>query len=502
MACRTIGALLTHIFFLKTLKRHEMSQQRSMQSLEVYPDVLSMIGHTPMVKVNRLATGMCDLFIKLENLNPGGSVKDRIGLEMINAAEARGDIKPGDRLIEATAGNTGIGLALVAAQKGYQMTLVLPDKMSREKIDMLTAMGAEVLITRSDVAKGHPEYYQDLAKRLAEEQGAYFINQFGNPDNAAAHEKTTAPEIFAQLDGKVDAIVVGVGSSGTISGISAWLKEHSPNTEIVLADPKGSILADYIKTGVIGEAGSWLVEGIGEDFIPPICDLSLVRQAFSVTDAEAFAAARDMLQLEGIFGGPSSGTLMHAALEYCRAQTEPKRVVTFACDTGNRYLSKAFNDGWMYDMGFVDRPFDRVKNSDSKKGKKSKQPTREVIGRLYGKRQTIVVAPSDSLFTALKRFKDNSISQLPVIEDGEFKGILTDQMVMAYSDLNPENMHHPISNLDVSEYPIVTSSNTLEEIRNVLNENTYVVVFEDAKFLGLITRIDLLNYLYRLDRKD
>lgn len=470
-----------------------MSNTGSNPGLSVFENVLDMIGNTPLVRVNKLDTGKCDLYLKLENLNPGGSVKDRIGLEMINAAEARGDIKPGDKLIEATAGNTGIGLALVAAQKGYHMTLVMPDKMSREKIDMLVAMGAEVLITRSDVAKGHPEYYQDLAKRLADERGAYFINQFGNPDNPKAHEKTTAPEIYAQLDGKVDAIVVGVGSSGTISGISAWFKEHSPDTEIVLADPVGSILADYIKTGEIGEAGSWLVEGIGEDFIPDICDLSLVKNAYSVSDAQAFTSARDMLQIEGIFGGPSSGTLLHAALEYCRAQTEPKTVVSFACDTGNRYLSKAFNSGWLYDMGFEDRAF----NQSPVTGKTNE--TRAIIGRLYEKRQTIVVAPSDSLLTALKRFRDNGVSQLPVIDEGEFAGILSDQMVMDHAGLDPKRMHDPISKIDTSIYPIVTSSNTLEEIQNVLQTETYVVVFENAKFLGLITRIDILNYLYRQD---
>jgi len=468
-----------------------MSQQ---SNLAVYPNVLSMIGNTPLVKVNRLDTGVCDLYLKLENLNPGGSVKDRIGLQMIEEAEKRGDLKPGDTLIEATAGNTGIGLALVAAQKGYKMVLVMPDKMSREKIDMLKAMGADVLMTRSDVAKGHPEYYQDLGKRLAEENGWYFINQFNNPDNPKAHELTTAPEIFQQLDDDVDAIVVGVGSSGTISGITAYLKKYAPNTEIILADPEGSILADYIKTGEIGEAGSWLVEGIGEDFIPDICDLSQVKNAYTVSDAQAFTAAREMLQLEGIFGGPSSGTLLHAALEYCRAQTEPKKVVSFACDTGNRYLSKAFNGGWLYDMGFEDRAF----NKSIKTGKTN--AVRAIVGRLYEKRQTIVVAPSDSLLTALKRFRDNSVSQLPVIDDGEFVGILSDQMVMEYTNLNSEKMSHSISDLDISDYPIVTSSNTLEEIQHVLKKVSYVVVFENGKFLGLITRIDLLNYLYRQDR--
>ncbi|MBT8142538.1 MAG: pyridoxal-phosphate dependent enzyme [Gammaproteobacteria bacterium] len=459
----------------------------------VYPDVISMIGKTPMVRINSLDTGLCELYIKLESMNPGGSVKDRIGLQMITAAEQRGELKPGDTVIEATAGNTGIGLALVAGQKGYNMVLVMPDKMSREKVDMLKAMGAEVLMTRSDVAKGHPEYYQDLGKRLAEENGWFFINQFANPDNPKAHELTTAPEIFSQLDNEVDAIVVGVGSSGTISGISAYLKRHAPDTEIVLADPEGSILAPYIKTGKFIEAGSWLVEGIGEDFIPDICDLSLVKNAYAVTDAQAFKAARDLLQVEGIFGGPSSGTLLYAALEYCRAQTEPKKVVTFACDTGNRYLSKAFNGGWLYDMGFEDRPFNR----SPKTGKEN--TTRAIIGRLYERRQTIVVSPTDSLLTALKRFRDNSVSQLPVIDDGEFAGILTDSMVMQYASLNPGRMHDPVSNIDITDFPILTSSNTLEEVQAVLEDESYVVVFEDARFLGLITRIDILNYLYRMD---
>jgi len=239
-----------------------------------------------------------------------------------------------------------------------------------------------------------------------------------------------------------------------------------------------------------------LVEGIGEDFIPDICDLSLVKHAYSVTDAEAFSAAHDMLQKEGVFGGPSSGTLLHAALQYCRAQKEPKRVVTFACDTGNRYLSKAFNAGWLYDMGFEDRAF----NKSTKTGKTN--PARAIVGRLYEKRQAIVVAPTDSLLTALKRFRDNGISQLPVIDEGEFIGILSDQMVMQYTNLHSEKMRDPISKLDVSDFPIVTSANTLQEIQEVLKKVSYVVVFESGRFLGLITRIDILNYLYRQDLFD
>ncbi|HEX6930352.1 MAG TPA: cysteine synthase family protein, partial [Gammaproteobacteria bacterium] len=246
--------------------------------MKVYRNVLEMIGRTPMIEFTHLDTGPCRLFAKLELANPGASVKDRIGLTMIEEAEKRGELAPGDTIIESTAGNTGLGLALVAQQKGYRLVLVIPDKMSPEKVFNCRAMGAEVILTRSDVAKGHPEYYQDYAKRLAQENGWYYINQFGNPDNPLAHERSTAPEILEQIP-DVDAVVLGVGSSGTISGLTKFFREHAPHVEIVLADPEGSILAPYINTGEMIESKSWLVEGIGEDFIPDICDLSGVKAA-------------------------------------------------------------------------------------------------------------------------------------------------------------------------------------------------------------------------------
>jgi cystathionine beta-synthase len=286
--------------------------------MSVYANVLEMIGNTPLVELTHLDTGPCRLFVKLEYMNPGGSVKDRIGLSMIEEAERRGDLKAGDTIIEATAGNTGIGLALVAAQKGYRLKLFIPDKMSQEKIFNLRAMGAEVVLTRSDVGKGHPEYYQDLAARVARETGAYFINQFGNPDNVKAHEEHTGPEIWEQMDHDLDAVVVGVGSSGTITGIGKYMQRVAPDVEMVLADPEGSVLHDYIKTGKLGDKGTWLVEGIGEDFIPSICDISLAKRAYSIPDKESFETARLVLREEGLLLGSSSGTLIAAALRYCR----------------------------------------------------------------------------------------------------------------------------------------------------------------------------------------
>jgi len=274
--------------------------------MNIYKNVLDMVGRTPMLEVRHMDTGPCRLFLKLELMNPGGSIKDRIGISMIGEAEQRGDLKPGDTIVEATAGNTGIGLALVAAQKSYKLVLVVPDKMSQEKIFNLRAMGAEVVLTRSDVEKGHPEYYQDLGKRIAEDTGAYFINQFGNPDNPKAHEETTAPEMREQMEHDLDAVVLGVGSSGTITGLSRFFRRMAPDVTLVLADPEGSVLADYVNTGAVGPAGgSWLVEGIGEDFLPPISDFSFTTKAYSISDSESFAAARELLRAEGLLVGSS-----------------------------------------------------------------------------------------------------------------------------------------------------------------------------------------------------
>src|SRR5919109_251179 len=319
--------------------------------------ILQLIGTTPLVEVRRLDTARCRLFLKLESQNPGGSIKDRIALAMIEAAEREGKIKPNSLIVEATAGNTGLGLALVAAQKGYRLLIVVPDKMSQEKIFHLKALGAEVVLTRSDVTKGHPEYYQDKAARLTRETpGAFYVNQFANEANPWAHEHTTGPEIWEQLEHQVDAVVCGVGTGGTLTGLSRFFARVSPQTEMVLADPAGSILAPLVNTGKPPPVGSWLVEGIGEDFVPAVCDLSRVRKAYSIPDREALLTCRELLRKEGVMAGTSTGTLVAAALRYCREQQSEKSVVTLVCDSGNKYLSKVYNDYWMIDHGMIDRP--------------------------------------------------------------------------------------------------------------------------------------------------
>jgi cystathionine beta-synthase len=451
--------------------------------MKVYGNVLEMIGRTPMLELTRLDTGGCRLFLKLELQNPGGSIKDRIGLSMIEEAERRGDLKPGDTIIEATAGNTGLGLALVAAQKGYRVVLVLPDKMSQEKIFNLRAMGAEVVLTRSDVEKGHPEYYQDLGARMARELGYFHANQFGNPDNPKAHATTTGPEILEQMEGKVDAVVVGIGSSGTIAGLTQFFRERLPSVEIVLADPEGSVLADQVNKGHYGKAGSWLVEGIGEDFIPEICDFSMCRKAYSIPDGESFSVARRILLEEGLLVGSSTGTLVAGALRYCAEQSSPRRVVTFACDTGNKYLSKLFNDFWMEDEGFIRR--------------EPHGDLRDLIGRPHGERATVTVGTGDVLTTAHNRLRNAGFSQLPVMEGERLVGFIAEDDIMRHAFGAPERFNDPVREAMHTNFLVVEPTLSLRNLVSMLDVQPYAAVMGGGVFHGLITRADVLNYLRR-----
>ncbi|HWQ38108.1 MAG TPA: pyridoxal-phosphate dependent enzyme [Burkholderiales bacterium] len=444
--------------------------------------VLDLIGNTPLLECRRLDTGACRLYLKLESHNPGGSIKDRIGLSMISAAERDGRLKPGGTLVEATAGNTGLGLALVASQKGYRLILVVPDKMSREKIFHLKAMGAEVILTRSDVGKGHPDYYQDMAERIARETGALYVNQFGNPANPQAHETTTGPEIWRQMEHQVDAIVCGVGSGGTITGLTRYFAKVSPRTEMVLADPEGSVLADYVRTGKYGQAGSWVVEGIGEDFIPPIADLSRVKHAYSISDEESCNTARELLVKEGVLAGSSSGTLVAAALRYCREQKQAKRVVTFVCDSGNKYLSKVFNDYWMMDQGFVRRE----RYGD----------LRDLISRRHEERGVVTIAPEDKLMTAYARMKLYDVSQLPVLdEEGRVAGIIDEWDLLTAVQDDPDRFREPVSSAMSRRVETVDVSAPLAALTATFDKGHVAVVVHEGRFYGLITRIDVLNYL-------
>jgi cystathionine beta-synthase len=445
--------------------------------------VLPLIGNTPLVQLESFDTGPCELFVKLENQNPGGSIKDRIGLSMIEAAERAGAISPGATIVEATAGNTGLGLALVAARKRYRLVLVIPDKMSQEKVFHLRALGAEVRMTRSDVAKGHPDYYQDMAERIAKETGGFYVNQFGNPANPEAHYRTTGPEIWQQMGHRLDAVVCGVGSGGTITGLSRYFAEVAPEVDMVLADPAGSVLAEYVRSGKVGTAGSWLVEGIGEDFIPSIADLSRVRHPYTITDEDSLLTARALLRDEGILAGSSSGTLVAAAVRYCREQTTPKRVVTFICDSGNKYLSKMFNDYWMQDQGFLRG----VARGD----------LRDIIGRSYEKGSVVAVSPDDTLLVAHGRMKLYDVSQLPVIEADRIVGMLDESDLLLAASQEAAAFRRAVRDVMSRRLTTVTAATPLEALLPIFDKGMVAIVMDGERFLGLVTRIDALNHLRR-----
>jgi cystathionine beta-synthase len=447
-----------------------------------HPAVLDLIGNTPLVRVTRLDTGPCTLLLKLESQNPGGSIKDRIGVSMIEAAEREGKLEPGGTVVEATAGNTGLGLALVARAKGYRVVLVVPDKMSTEKVLHLKALGAEVHTTRSDVGKGHPAYYQDYAARLAKEiPGSFFADQFNNPNNPLAHERGTGPELWEQSGHDLDAIVVGVGSSGTLTGLTSYFRGVQPKLEFVLADPVGSILADQVLTGRHGPAGSWAVEGIGEDFIPPIADLSGIKHAYSISDEESFATSRELLRAEGLMGGSSTGTLLATALRFCRAQTKPLRVATFVCDTGTRYLSKVYNDSWMIDEGLLAR----TQYGD----------LRDIVARRPDEGGVVSVTPDDTLLTAFQRMRLADVSQLPVLDGARLAGVIDESDVLMQLQGDPAHYGNTVSTAMSSALETLRPGSSIAALRQVLDRGLVAIVADGDTFHGLITRFDLLNHL-------
>jgi cystathionine beta-synthase len=452
--------------------------------------ILDLIGSTPLVEVTRIDCSPCRLFLKLESANPSGSIKDRPACSMIEAAEAQRTLKPGGTIVEATAGNTGLGLALVGGRKGYRTLLVVPDKMAREKVLHAKAMGADVVVTRSDVGKGHPDYYQDLAQSIAQRTpNAVFINQFANPANPLSHEQTTGPEILRQMEGEVDAVVVGVGSGGTLTGVGRFLQRNSPLTKMILADPQGSVLAPLVETGRMEQAGGWAVEGIGEDFVPPNADLSLVRKAYSIADAESFASARELLLKEGVLAGSSSGTLLAAALRYARAQDEPRRIVTFVCDSGAKYLSKVFNptylaqEGWTHPHGHG--------------------TVRDVVVSSYSEGTAVVVRPQDTVRTVFARMRSADVSQLPVIDDsGRVVGLVDESDVLAAlltgSDSN-KVFARPVKDIMATRLETISADAPIADLVPLFRKDYVAIVMDGDEFLGVATRLDLINY-FRIAR--
>ena len=449
---------------------------------------LDLIGHTPMLELHGFDTGPCTLFLKLENTNPGGSIKDRIALTMIEAAEQDGRLKPGGTIIEATAGNTGLGLAQVGILKGYRLILVVPDKMSREKIQHLRGLGVDVRLTRSDVGKGHPEYYQDIAERIAADtDNAVFINQFANPANPLAHETTTGPEILEQMDGDVDAVVCGVGSGGTLTGLGRFFakrlaqdaddRRRSRRLHPRPADQRRRARGARLLGGG-GDRG-----GLHPAQLRP---LSFTHKAYAVSDSDSMAAARELLRVAGVLGGSSSGTLLAAALRYCRDQSEPQRVVTFVCDTGSKYLSKMFNDYWLADQGLAQRPMH--------------DNLADLISRRATEGGVVTVAPEDTLLTAYNRMRAADVSQLPVLKDGRLVGLLDESDILFAAEREHERKERfarPVYTAMATRLNTIQVREPLESLLPVFERDEVALVMEGREFLGVITRIDLINHLRR-----
>ena len=451
----------------------------------ISPSLLSLIGNTPLVEVKKIDTGPCRLFLKMESHNPGGSIKDRTALYIIDQAEKDGLLQKDGVIVEATAGNTGIGLALVGILKGYRVILVIPDKMSIEKVAHLRSLGAEVIFTRSDVSNEHPDYYHNVAEKIVSDiPEAFYANQFNNPANIMAHEKTTGPEIWKQMEEQIDTFVAGVGTGGTITGVGRFLKMVSPTTKIVAADPEGSVINDAVNKGSYNyQRGSWFVEGIGEDFVPNNCDLSVIDESISISDRDAFETIHQLLQQEGILAGSSSGTLVSAAIQWCKSQKEPKRVVTLICDTGNKYLSKAYNEKWLIHNDLIN--------------KKPKGNLQDLIAFRADKNQVISVKPEDTLATAYNRMNNSDVSQLPVIEDDLIVGMISEGDLLEYCANNSEGFNLQISSCMQTEINILKVQDSIEDLVDILKLDKTAIILDDKKFIGMITKIDLLAYLKR-----
>ena len=443
-----------------------------------------------MLKLTAFDTGPCELFVKLESQNPGGSIKDRVGLAIIEEAEKSGDLKAGGTIIEATAGNTGIGLALVAAIKGYKIILVIPDKMSREKILHLEGLGAEIVLTRSDVPEGHPEYYQDLARTIAAKTpGSFLANQFSNPANPMIHRTTTGPEIWEQMDGNIDAMVAGVGSGGTITGLAEFFKEKNPNIQMVVADPEGSIVADAVIKGSFSyDGGSWLVEGVGEDFIPDNLNVDLIDDAEVVTDKEAFQTLQILIRKEGVLGGSSTGTLVAGAVKWCQKQTSPKRVVTFICDTGNKYLSKAYNKSWLHDNDLLE-----VETAGN---------VTDLINRRADQGDMISVSVSDTLLTAYKRMRASDISQIPVLDGEKLVGVLDEEDLLFNVSKSEKAFTQSVTEFMVTDLDVLPVGASEEDLLKTLTQGKVAIIYDGDTFIGFITKVDLINHYRTKISKD
>jgi cystathionine beta-synthase len=449
-----------------------------------HENILQVIGNTPMVRLNRVSRGVRPtLLAKLEYMNPGGSVKDRIGVAMLEEAERSGGIKPGGTVIEGTSGNTGMGLALAAAIKGYQCIFTMPDKMSQEKIDALRALGAEVIVTPTQVEHYDPRSYHSVALRLSREiPNSIFPNQYENPANTLAHYRTTGPEIWNQTEGKVTHVVIGVGTGGTITGIARFLKEKNPAVRIIGADPEGSIFAEMFKTGHKPHAQPYKIEGIGQDELPANVDFSVIDEIHAVSDKDAFLRTRQLARYEGIFAGGSSGAVLHVALKCAGRLTENEIMVIIVADSGTRYLSKIYNDNWMRENQFL------APRIDVKAGEVVNDKVRRT-GKLVSIPLGVTVEEAANLM------REYDISQLPIIEGGEVVGSLSENRILKTLVSDPNAKRKPVAEYMEKPFPIVGEDASLTEVSNQLDRDTGAVLVRNPSGFDIITRADLIFFL-------
>jgi cystathionine beta-synthase len=453
-----------------------------------YDDVLATIGWTPLIRLHRIAKEIrTPIYGKAEFFNPGGSVKDRIGIAIIEDAERRGELKPGGVIVEGTSGNTGVGLALAAAVKGYRCIFTLPDKMSSEKVRLLKAFGAEVIITPTAVPPDHPDNYVMKAKAIAKAtRGAILANQFYNQVNPEAHYRTTGPEIWAQTDGRVTHFVASPGTGGTVSGTGRYLKEQNPRVRVIAGDPQGSILAGYSQSRRVGEGHPYKVEGIGNDKVPETLHFDFVDEFRTVSDAEAFQVARRLVREEGLFVGGSTGLNVSVALGVAREVDDPEAcVVVMLCDTGERYLSKLFNDEWLREHQLL--PSDRVTARALLDGKGNDAPPLVTVDATGTARQ------------ALNLMTTYNVSQLPVVADGACVGAVTEAALMARAIGAPASLDQPVREQMESSYPVVDADTPIEHFSSLLSRETPAVLVErDGTLGGIITRYDVLHHVQGL----
>jgi len=449
-----------------------------------HDNILQVIGNTPMVRLNRIGRGLRPtLLAKLEYLNPGGSVKDRIGTAMLEAAEKNGLLKPGGTVIEGTSGNTGMGLALAAAIKGYQCIFTMPDKMSQEKINALRALGAEVIVTPTQVDHHDPRSYHSVALRLSKEiPNSYFPNQYENPANANAHYASTGPEIWEQTEGRVTHVVIGVGTGGTITGVARYLKEKNRAIRIIGADPEGSIFAEMFRTGLRPQPQPYKVEGIGQDEKPANVDFSVIDEIHAVSDKDSFLRTRALARTEGIFAGGSSGTAVHVAMKISEELDEQSIVVTIIPDSGARYLSKIYNDNWMKENQFF----------EAQVYVRASEVIRDKVRRTD---QLVSIPLGISVGDAVNLMRDNDISQVPVIEGGEVVGSMSETRILDILVANPRARMKPVAEYMERPFPVVAEDTSLTDLAKRMDRETSAILVRQAGGFDIITKSDLISFL-------